>query len=248
MGAIYNYYYIVLILQGICAFHSFKRGTQNKWLWIIVFFPLIGCLIYIFSEIVKKQDVTSVQSSLTTIVNPTGKIKKLEKELEFANTFENKIALADAYFEMKMYEKAFELYEPSLTGIFKDNEHVIKKLIELYSLAGKTDKVVELGARVSNALNFAKHPACLCYAVALEQTGKFDQAEVFFKKMNMRFSNFEARYIYANLLAKHGKKDEAAAIFKQMLNDGEQMNRREIGDSRPWIDKAQQELNNLRVS
>jgi hypothetical protein len=61
---LYQYYYIVLILQGFCLFHSIRRGTQAKWLWLIVFLPLIGCIIYLFSEVVKKRHITIVQDNI----------------------------------------------------------------------------------------------------------------------------------------------------------------------------------------
>src|ERR1700752_5406024 len=91
----YNYYFLVVLLQGICVFHSIRRGTQSKWLWIIVFLPLIGCIAYLFTEVIKKRHVSTVQSGVQNMVNPSGKITDLEKKFKFSDTLTNRVALAD---------------------------------------------------------------------------------------------------------------------------------------------------------
>src|SRR5882762_10969040 len=91
------FYYITIGLQAICAIHCVRKGNQNKWLWLIIFLPVVGSLIYIFTEIFTGNDMANVQSGMGAVFNPSGKIKKLEDNLRFADTFANKVALADAY-------------------------------------------------------------------------------------------------------------------------------------------------------
>ena len=129
MPYINNYfYYIELCLQALCAIHCVRRGTQNKWLWIIVFLPVVGSLIYIFSELRLGRSIRNPGIDLAAVVNPGGKIKKLEDNLRFTDTFDNKIKLADAYLAAGYTDKAVELYEKSLTGAFAENEHGIAQL------------------------------------------------------------------------------------------------------------------------
>jgi len=45
------FYYVTIGLQAFCAVHCIRKGNQQKWIWIIVFLPLLGGLIYIFSEV-----------------------------------------------------------------------------------------------------------------------------------------------------------------------------------------------------
>ena len=96
------YYIITIVLQAVCVWHSIKKGTQQKWLWIIIFLPFIGALIYIFSEMFSRGDLQQVQSGVVTVINPTGHIRKLEERLRFADTFQNRILLADAYLQVRM--------------------------------------------------------------------------------------------------------------------------------------------------
>lgn len=38
------FYYVTLALQAICVIHCLRKGNQQKWIYIIVFLPLIGCV------------------------------------------------------------------------------------------------------------------------------------------------------------------------------------------------------------
>ncbi len=234
----YDYYYIILLLQAICAIHSIRRGTQSKWLWIIVFLPVVGSIAYIFTEIIKKRDFDNVQSNVVNIVNPTGRIKALEEQFKFSNTFANRVALADAYFAGGKLEKAVELYEQGLTGLFEDNEHVISQLIQAYYQFEQYEKILSIAPRISKAIEFPKSRACLLYALSLAKAGQTKEAETFFLKLNNRYANYEARYLYGEFLINNQRKEEAALVLHEIIEESQNLNRREKAASKEWIEKA----------
>jgi hypothetical protein len=127
-----NFYYLSIVLQAICVYHCARHGNQNKWIWIIVFVPYIGCLIYFFSEIVTGREIGRVQSGLGGFINPSGSICKLESNLRFSDTFANRIALADAYLASGDTDKAISIYEESLNGTFEEKEYVLSQLVAAY--------------------------------------------------------------------------------------------------------------------
>jgi hypothetical protein len=243
-----NYYYLVLALQGFCAYHSFKRGTQSKWLWIIVFLPFIGSLIYLFTEVIKKRHVDTVQSGVATLVNPSGRIKDLEKKFQFTNTFTNRVALADAYFESRMYDKAIEMYEPALTGLYADNEHVIRNLIQCYYQFERFDDILRIAPRVANSSEFSRNPANLYYACALEKAGKLSEAEKEYRRMDHRFSNYEARCAFGDFLLRSNRPKDAALVFNEVVEESERMERREKAGNKIWFDRAQLELRKIMAT
>src|SRR6267142_4896878 len=92
------WYYISIALQIICVLHCIRSGTQQKWIWLIVFVPYIGSIAYFFSEILPKRHMGDLQSGLGSLfVSPTARIRRLELNLQFANTFNNRVLLANAY-------------------------------------------------------------------------------------------------------------------------------------------------------
>jgi len=128
-----NYFYLITIgLQAICVIHCLRKGRTTNWIWLIVFLPVIGSLIYIFTEIFTSRDIQNVQSGIGSVFNPGASLRRLEENLRFTDTFANRVALADAYLSTGNTDRAIELYESSLTGNFEENEHVLSQLIIAY--------------------------------------------------------------------------------------------------------------------
>lgn len=241
---LYEYYYLILILQAVCVFHSIRSGNQQKWIWIIVFLPLIGCIAYIFTEVVKRQHVSVIRSTAASFVNPGGRIGELEKRFKFSDTFTNRVALADAYLVAGMNEKAIELYEQAGKGVFED-EHVVKQLILAYYKLGRFGDVIAVAPKIAKGMNFTRSQASLFYARSLEHVGRLEQAEKHYQAMNHRYENYEARYYYGNLLLKLNRKEDAGIVFYDIVQEGENMSRREKGASATWISKAKEDLKKI---
>jgi hypothetical protein len=238
-------YYIPIALQAICVLHCIRKGNQGKWIWIIVFLPVIGSLIYIFSEVITGHEIDQVSSGVGQVINPGGSIKKLEQQLRFSDTFHNRIALADAYLARGYTNDAIALYEQSLTGVFTENEHVIKQLIIAYANVNRFADILPLAKRIYNSPQFAKSKVHIVYALALEHAGNKEQAEKEFKMMNSRFAYFEARYQYALFLSRNGRKEEALQLLDNMVAESTQLSSRERRFNAQWIGQAKEELRKL---
>ncbi|MGC4103432.1 PLDc N-terminal domain-containing protein [Ferruginibacter sp.] len=242
----YSYiYFITIVLQVICAIHCIRRGNQNKWIWLIVFLPVAGSLIYIFSEMLTGNDVNKMQSGMSAAFNPSGKIKKLENELRFADTFKNKVALADAYLEAGQTDKAIELYESCLAGNFMVHEHVSMQLIHAYADKKRFEDIVTIGKKIYQLPQFTRSRAHMLYAVALSYTGHPDEAEQEFKLLKGRFSNYESRYRYAGFLQRMNRNDEAKKIFEEMLHEAGHLSPQEKRANKVWFVYAKDELKKM---
>lgn len=249
LGDFSEYYYVVLLLQAICVFHTIRRGTQSKWIWIIVFLPFIGSLIYIFTEIINQRDISSAKSGFLSALNPTGRITKLEHQYNFSGTFANRIALADAYLQSGFYDKAIALYEPVLTGsMFDNSDEAIKNLMLAYYKTERYEDVVRMAPKVINSLNFTKTPANLYYALSLEKLGRIIDADTEFKKLNQRFCNYQQRYNYGCFLTRQNRNAEALDVLKAVVAEAEFLSSREKNDAREWINLAKQEYKKLAAT
>lgn len=235
-------YYISLALQAICVIHCMRRGTQQKWIWLIVFLPYIGCLVYFFSEILPARNLGNSQFDIGALLNPAGRIKRLENNLRFSDTFNNRVMLADAYLATGRTNEAIELYRSSLTGAFTENEHVIRQLVAAYSEQQRYAELIPLAEKIRHLPEFARSRAQIQYARALEFTGDGQGAEREFKKMKARFSAFEARYQYGMFLLRAGREEEARHVFADIAEEAPHLSSRERRYNRTWILKAKEEL------
>lgn len=245
-----NYYYLILALEAICAIHSYRRGTLNRWIWLIVFIPVIGCLIYLYSEVLSNRNSVGTQFKKTTVnisdtLNPSGKIKKLEEELHFTNTFANKIKLADAYLAAGDTQKAIDLYKSSLTGAFDENEYVMAQLIVAYYEQERYDEVIPLAKKLYKLPQFARSQAHILYARSLENAGHPELAEAEFKLMKGRYSYFEARYQYGLFLMRQDRIEDAYDLFTEMLDEEKHLGPVEKKTNRQWLSKTKEELRKI---
>jgi len=238
-------YYIEIALQVICALHCIRRGNQNRWLWIIIFLPMVGCLIYIFSEIRPGRNIRTPQIDIVAVVNPGVKVKKLEETLRFSDTFDNKIKLADAYLAAGDTNQAVELYEKSLTGAFAENEHGLAQLAAAYFGQERYNDVINTLKKIQKTQSFQNSRAHILFAKALEQAGNTEQAETEFKMMKGRYSNFEQRYEYVLFLERADRIEEAVALLEQMLEEAPQLSSMERRNNRVWLSKSKEELKKL---
>lgn len=240
-----NYpYYLTIGLQIICVIHCLKRGKQG-WIWLIVFLPIVGSIAYIVMEMLPSSRIRAPRVDVGAIVNPGGKIKKLEESLRFTDTFNNRVLLADAYMQAGQTDKAVELYEGSLTGAFAENEHVIAQLMIAYYYLGRYTEAIKLAGKIYRQPQFARSQAHLFYALSLESAGQQEKAEAEFKAMQGRYSYYEQRYNYGMFLLRAGRNEDAEKVFTNMLNEEPQLSSMERKNARVWCNKARTELKSM---
>ena len=239
------YYYFTIILDIICIVHCLRRGREYGWIWLIIVLPVIGGIIYIATQMFSGRDLRNVQSGIGAVLNPTGSTKKLEQQLRFSDTFNNRVALADAYLAAGNRVKAVELYESSLTGAFTENEYVLGQLVVAYFEAERYKDVIATAKKIYKLPQFPRSRAHILYAMALEKTGNNTEAENEFKLMKGRFANYEARYQYGLFLIRVGRSEEARKIYMEMVEEAGQLTSRERRVGRTWFSQAKDELKKM---
>ncbi|MGZ3753302.1 MAG: PLDc N-terminal domain-containing protein [Mucilaginibacter sp.] len=242
-------YYIELCLQAYCVIHCLRRGSQNKWIWIIIFLPFIGCIAYLYTEVFSSRSmIRKPQIDIAAVINPGSRIRKLEENLKFTDTFSNKISLADAYLAAGETEKAINLYETSLTGAFAENEHGLGQLAIAYFRLERYPDVISTVKKIYKTPQFACSKAHIIYAKALECNGDTVLAENEFKAMKGRYSNFEQRYEYGLFLLRADRVEEARTLFTQIQDEVPHLSSMERKNSRTWLAKSREELKKLPVA
>jgi len=239
------FYGINIIAVAICIIHCLRTRRDTGWIYFMVVVPYIGWVAYVFTQMFSSRDLQKVQGGIGAVLNPTGSIKKLEQKLHFSDTFNNRVALADAYLAKGNREKAVSMYESCLTGAFTENEYVLGQLTVAYFEAGCYNDVVTNAQKIYKLPQFARSRAHILYAMALEKTGDITRAENEFKLMKGRFANYEARYQYGQFLIRAGRQPEAKHIYMEMAEEYRQLSSREKRVSRTWCNQAKDELKKM---
>lgn len=217
------YYYLILALQGYCIYHAYKNRNPYYWFFIIFFVPVLGCIIYLITQVYNKRDAEKITSELTHIINPTKKVKDLERQLQFSETYQNRVNLADAYLEIKDFDNAVTYYLEALEDDFENDLYVIKQIMEAYFHNEDFNSVILNAEKIKNHPEFKKSRAQFLYGLALERVGKLDEAEANLKAIDIRYSFYNERLVFAKFLISRDKIEEAKAILDEIFNESKHM-------------------------
>lgn len=233
-----------------CGVHVIKTGRPTYWLWIILFFSLPGCLIYFFVEMLPDLRGNSTAKrlglDLVNVVDPGRNLRKLQEQLDIANTVTNRQALARYYLRAGQYEEAVQLYERCLEGVFSDDPTLMFELSYALFLQGKHEEAKEYLERLGELdLGIRTPDRNLLYARTLEQMGDVDAALIAYQATLPESRGEEARSRYATLLEKAGRTEEAVAVYQDTLRRAKRSPSYYRRTEKEWITTARHALDRL---
>ena len=239
------YYYLIVALQGFCIYHLIKNRNDYYWIFLIIFIPVIGSIIYLVTQVYNKRDATIIKESLTSVLAPTKKVKDLEKKLQFAETFQNRLDLADAFFEMKDYNKAIEHYEVALKDESQNNYFILENLIVSYYKLEDYNKTIAYAEQLKRHPEFNKSKSEFIYGLALDKTGQFKAAEKHLKAIDQRYSNYSERLVLAKYYIENDKTDAAKAILSEISIESKHMTKPNKSKYRTTVNEVEKLLKSL---
>lgn len=216
-------YYLTIALQGFCIYHVLKNKTSYYWIFLILFVPVFGSLIYLFTQVYSRHDAEKITDEITHIVNPTKKIKDLEKQLQFSETYQNRVNLADALLVNKDYNNAIPYYLDAIEGNPNNDFYVMKQLIEAYYNIEDFERVVFYAKKIKGHQEFKKSKSQFLYGLALEKLGEFEAAENNLKAIDIRYSFYNERLVLAQFLLNRKKEAEAKDILEEIQTESHYM-------------------------
>lgn len=220
-----SYYYLVIAVQGFCIFHAIKNHKEYYWYLIIMFLPLVGGIIYLLTQVLNRRDVSKINSNVTSIINPTKKVKDLGKRLEFADTYKNRVDLADAYMEIGDFENAIFHFKKTLEDHNEDDVYVIENLIRALFFNSNYNEVLLYGERPKKDSSFQGSKTQFIFGQALEKLNKIDEAETNLRPIDVRYSNYEERLLLAKFLLRNNKVEDGEEIIEEIFQESKYMNK-----------------------
>ncbi|QHI38714.1 Lipopolysaccharide assembly protein B [Kordia antarctica] len=217
------YYYALIAVQIYCLYHAYKNQKPYYWYFIIFIIPGFGSMIYILTQIVDTTNIKEIESEITTIINPSKKVKDAEKQLEFSDTFQNRVNLADAYYEIGAYENASMHYESALKGNFQKDFYVMTQMIGAMNQSKNYEEVIRLAEEIKNKHEFKNSKAQYIYGLALDKLGRIEEAEQNLQPIDQRYSNYGERLVLAEFYDKNGKRTKAIEILDEIISESEHM-------------------------
>ena len=194
----FRLYPLVIILEAFCLYHAYKNKADQKWYWIILIFPLLGSIFYLYHHFYSRENIDTVAEELKGVLNTNYNTKRLEKELNHCDSTTNKFRLANEYLQIGRYKEAKQLYEACNTN--QSDPEILIKLVKANYLDNDFESTVSTGNKLKDNRNFDKSEEKICYDCAFYKLDKIEIAEQIFIEMEDSYSNYPQRIEYCKFL------------------------------------------------
>jgi hypothetical protein len=228
-----------------CIVHVIRSGRNMHWIWLILFFPVGGPIIYFVVEIWPdlKSGRTGGGFSVRLPQNPAKAIARLSEELEFTNTVEKRVQLAHAYAAAGRHAEAIETVSACLRGVFKDDAVLTFERAKLHAGAGQHREALEdLRALDRLRSKHARYERQLLAARSHEARGEVAEARAGYEQALTLSVGEEARCAYAQFLARQGEAEEARKLFEETVRNAKHGGGVFRRLNREWIKQAKTQL------
>ena len=238
---------ILLLIQASFAYHALKTGRPYWWLFVIMGFPVMGCVLYYFIEVFpssrESRKAEKAVRALTRALDPDKELRARVANLESCGSVENRVLLARECMEHRMHADAATLYRSCLTGIHESDPDIRFGLARALALDSRLDEALAVTQKLR-----ATHPSFraadvgMVHARALEGANRIEEALSELKVLADTYPGEEGRWRYGALLVRLGRMPEAQDIFGRMLRNAERMPGHYREAQGEWLNLARQTL------
>ncbi|MDD5056841.1 MAG: hypothetical protein PHQ60_03135 [Sideroxydans sp.] len=184
------------------AIHAVRNGQPMYWLLILFLFPLMGSAVYFFAIFLPgfrlDHRARRAVSVAAKVLNPQGEMRDAQAAFDDLPTAQNQIRLAEAQFELGLFEAAAKNYEACLKGPFSTSLEIRFGAARAFVECRRFDEaLLHLEAIQAIDQAFRREAVSLLLARTYAGTGRATEARSLFESVVERYGSFEARAEYA---------------------------------------------------
>ena len=230
---------VVIIAQVITGVHAYRQG-KYLWLFLIIFVPVVGILIYFFAEMLPnlrvERSFQQVGTGVANTLQPTRRLTQLAEQLEEQDTMATRQAYAEELLAHERPDEAIAVLEGGLKGVFENDPQGLFALAKAYAQKEDHAKArVLLEDIQEHSPAFEPDKVRLLRARMLYAQGYPDEAIAEYRALAQRGFSEEPRYYLAVALDETGREGEAREVLEQAqkyYSRSSNIYRRENG---PWL-------------
>ena len=219
---------IVLAIQLCFAYHALKTRRAYWWLFVIMGFPVMGCVLYYFVEVFptsrESRSAKKAVRAIARAIDPDKDLRAAVADVEACGSVDNRVRLARECMEHRMYDDAAALYRSCLAGVHEADPDIRHGLGRALLESGKPEDALAVAQklRVSHP-TFRSAEVGLLVARALEAAHRLDEALAELKLLADTYPGEEGRWRYADLLSRMQRGAEAREVIERMLRNSARM-------------------------
>jgi hypothetical protein len=235
---------LVLILNVVLIVHAAKTGRFMPWFYIILFLPGIGAVAYIVAELLPEwlgsHKGQVARQTMARAIDPGRRYRDLTDDLALVDTIANRAALAEECLALGKFEEALFHYSTILIHpLAEEPQFFLGKARAQFGLRQSTAAIETLDELARRWPDFHSADGHLLYAMALEESGRNDEALAHYANVGQYFPGVEPRVRQAQLLQKLGRATEAKTIAEDVVRGLNRAPAHVRRNQREWLASAQ---------
>lgn len=245
MDWLFSSYGASVVLQVLTLVHYFRNRPEWYWFFLIVFFPPIGPIAYLFIEVLPGWNW---RLPVISALERKKRRQWLERMIVEAPTQETMSRLAAMVAKEGGHQRAVQIYTDALDLEPDELEARFGRGASLGALGRPKEAVEDLKQVVDLDPSFKFYEAALELARAYEQLDEDEKAAQAYQAILDRTTVSGAYYGLGALQAKHGNKAEAKRLMEEILSKQAGLPRYLRRQERPWVRKAKAVLKTLKTA
>lgn len=241
------YLILSLVIQLSLVVHIIRTGRNMTWVFIVLFFPLVGTLAYVIVELLpewtgSRRGVT-VRRRLAKLANPDRGLRQATQNFAVADTVQNTIVLAEECLAKERYAEAAELYQRAMRGVHEDDPVLLLGLARAkFGLGDAAGTVAALDLLKERHPEHTSAEGHLLYARAREALGETGAALIEYESLVGYYSGPEPACRLAAILKRQGRNAEAQQLFQKVINESRIAGRHYNTIHKEWVEMARREV------
>lgn len=237
---------LTLVIDAFFIYHAIRTGRPYWWAFVILSFPVMGCVVYYLIEIFpnsrEHRSARKAVGDVARALRPNAELKKRVQELEICGSVENKALLAEECISAGMFEEAARLYANCLNGVYANDPTLMFGLARAHFHQNELSKAkVILEQLIEDSPAFKPDTVKVLRARTLEGLGDTDAALREYETLIPGFVGLEAKCRYAALLKTQGYSQQAEGLFNEVVTHAKRFRLNE-GSEGEWLKFAKRSL------
>lgn len=236
-----------VLLQIGCAVHVVRTGRPLYWIFILLIGSYIGVLIYLVAAVLPDMrhspGANRIARNARDAIDPGRHRRRAERQLEIADTQDNRRRLAEQALHDGDYAQADALYDKALSGLYATDPTLMLGRAQAQFGLGRPERTREiLDALIAANPDFRSAEGHLLYARAVEACGDHAAAVEEYEALVQGYPGEEARVRYGQMLERMGERERAEAQFREALRRADLAPAHYRRAQREWLQVARNAL------
>lgn len=238
---------VTVALQVLCIVHVIRRREDYWWIFLILFVPLVGSLVYVAAVVWPEWRQRARYRRGAAGFNVPGqarrRVRQLERQLALSDTVQHRAELAAAYSAAGQHTLARQCYEGCLQGLYADDAHLLFGLATACFGDGLFERCLDGLARVNrqdipeqlNALDLLR-------AKALLALGRDREGMAALSALAPKSASLEPWWRLAEAQDRAGDRAAAEQSCRRLLEESARLGPASRKRDKAWTTLARQRL------